>query len=196
VQHFTFSVDRSYGHSTIGHVPRRIEGEHNSVRRAPGDRQGMTGSSLAATPVVHANHAGQTIRLIRCQASRGDVRKKFSSFCRKIRRDDERTGCTRSVCVAGWHSTSSAARRFQIRRRSGLQCRPRGLNAAGAPTYAIARRAHFLAPSTPLGRSNLVPQAVRPLRAPPALRQAARAIEYVTDTASPCHWARNVATPI
>lgn len=70
-------------------------------------------------------------------------------------------------------------------------------NAAGAPTYSIARRAHVLGPSRAQARSNLVSQAVTPQRAEPAapaLGQADRAIEYATDTASPCHWARNVTS--
>jgi hypothetical protein len=150
----------------------------------------MAWSCLAATPVVHANAAVQAICLGRRQASRGNVHKKFSPFDGHIRRDDKRTGCEWTVGVADWHSTRSAGRRFAILRRQRAPAPSAAQNAAGAPIYAIARRAHFPC-ACPLSRSNFVAQAVRPLRAPPALGQAVRAIEYATDTASPCHWARN-----
>jgi hypothetical protein len=77
-----------------------------------------------------------------------------------------------------------------LQRRPRLKTRPARLPTPSLDARTSSPRAHRNGPAI------LSPQAVRPPPASPPLRQAAHAIEYATDTASPCHWARYVAPAV
>src|SRR5512145_2086682 len=66
-----------------------------------------------------------------------------------------------------------------------------------SPSSVARIHSRSLSPTSADFRANSL-TSIRPLatRVPSESRHAPRAIEYATDTASPCHWARNVAATL